>query len=152
MAQCPICNTETAAEAPACPACGYRFMGDSTQQFQVIPLETESKAIPSPNPDESGQEEAASTLTVQYGRQKDMVYRLSGDHAAIGRSPRCEIFLNDMTVSRSHAMLERLGSGWSIQDNGSFNGVWINNAPVDHAMLKNGDVIQIGCFILKYAE
>ena len=89
---------------------------------------------------------------MQYGRQEGVVYELQGDREVVGRSPKCEIFLNDMTVSRSHATLERVGDGWSIQDDGSFNGVWVNNANIDHVMLHDGDIIQIGCFVLKYAQ
>lgn len=54
---------------------------------------------------------------------KRELYSLDGDKAVIGRSPKCEIFLNDMTVSRKHAVLERVAGGWSIQDADSFNGV-----------------------------
>ena len=57
-----------------------------------------------------------------------------------------------MTVSRKHAELERVGDGWSIRDTGSFNGVWVNNTNVDHVMLNDRDVIQIGCFVLRYAK
>ena len=34
----------------------------------------------------------------------------------------------------------------------SFNGVWVNNTNVDHVMLSDRDIIQIGCFVLRYAE
>ena len=57
-----------------------------------------------------------------------------------------------MTVSREHALLERVGDGWSIRDTESFNGVWVNNTNVDHVMLSDRDIIQIGCFVLRYAE
>lgn len=92
------------------------------------------------------------TLTVLQGKQKGIVYSLDGDKAVIGRSPKCEIFLNDMTVSRKHAVLERVAGGWSIQDADSFNGVWVNNTNVDHVMLSDRDIVQIGCFVLRYAE
>ena len=57
-----------------------------------------------------------------------------------------------MTVSREHALLERVGDGWSIRDTESFNGVWVNNTNVDRVMLSDRDIIQIGCFVLRYAE
>ena len=164
MAECPICNTANRDDAKMCQGCGYRFQGESTQQFQAVSVEPEDATAPMPAASVSAAKvavtEAASdnekapvaTLTVKNGRQKGMAYPLTGTRAIIGRSPRCEVFLNDMTVSRSHAILERVGDGWSLQDNGSFNGVWINNEPIDHAMLHSGDVIQIGCFVLKFVD
>ena len=86
------------------------------------------------------------------GKQKGIVYSLEGNKAVIGRSPKCEIFLNDMTVSRKHAVLERVADGWTIKDTDSFNGVWVNNSNVDHVMLSDRDIVQIGCFVLRYAE
>ena len=70
----------------------------------------------------------------------------------IGRAPSNDIFLNDMTVSGKHARVFVRGGRYHIEDTGSFNGVWINNQNVTHAMLKDGDLIQIGSFILKYCE
>ena len=57
-----------------------------------------------------------------------------------------------MTVSRKHAVLERVAGGWTIKDTDSFNGVWVNNANVDHVTLSDRDIVQIGCFVLRYAE
>ena len=162
MITCPICQTTLDQNTTVCPACGYRFQGGSTQQFKTVPLNhtevaeaVEHDGIPlTPSVEETPSHDAQkrSTLTVQYGRQEGVVYELQGDCEVVGRSPKCEIFLNDMTVSRSHATLERVGDGWSIQDDGSFNGVWVNNANIDHVMLHDGDIIQIGCFVLKYAQ
>lgn len=164
MITCPICQTTLDQNANVCPACGYRFQGGTTQQFKTVPLDHTdvAEAVANDEMNEScsldsstslsDQQESKYTLTVQYGRQEGVVYELQGDREVIGRSPKCEIFLNDMTVSRSHATLEKIADGWSIQDDGSFNGVWVNNTNIDHVMLHDGDIIQIGCFVLKYAQ
>lgn len=144
MDRCPVCNSPLNPGDEACAACGYRLQ-DSTEEFKVVSFEPEKADItiaPSSLP----------KLTVLYGKQEGMVYHLEGDQAQIGRSPQCEVFLNDMTVSRKHAMLERMGNDWSIRDTGSFNGVWVNNANVDHVLLNDGDIIQIGCFVLRYTK
>ncbi len=163
MITCPICQTTLDQNAKVCSACGYRFQGGTTQQFKTVPLD-HADVVEAIECDEhaihddllyevsDSQQGKKSTLTVQYGRQEGVVYELQGDREVVGRSPKCEIFLNDMTVSRSHATLERVADGWSIQDDGSFNGVWVNNANIDHVMLHDGDIIQIGCFVLKYAQ
>ncbi len=145
MSTCPVCNSPMGPHDTACKACGYRLQ-ETTQEFQrVLPLDGQEPDVPR-------KASSVPTLTVIYGKQEGIVYPLEGDQATIGRSPKCEVFLNDMTVSRKHALLERVGEGWSIKDADSFNGVWVNNANVDHVMLSDRDVVQIGCFILRYAE
>lgn len=144
MDGCPVCNSPLNPQEETCAACGYRLQ-EATEEFKLVSLEPEKTDIlnvSAPN----------STLTVLYGKQEGIVYQLGGDSASIGRSPKCEVFLNDMTVSRQHAILERVGDGWSIRDTESFNGVWVNNVNVDHVVLADRDIIQIGCFVLRYAE
>ena len=64
----------------------------------------------------------------------------------MGRDPKCDVFLNDMTVSRDHARIEPEGNAFKIIDDDSYNGVWINNENVNSALLHDGDFIQIGAF------
>lgn len=144
MDKCPVCNSPLNPQDEACAACGYRLQ-DATEEFKVVSLEPENADIPNKSA-------STPTLTVLYGKQEGLVYQLTGDSASIGRSPQCDVFLNDMTVSREHALLERVGDDWSIRDTESFNGVWVNNTNVDHVMLHDRDIIQIGCFVLRYAE
>lgn len=144
MKTCPVCNSPMDDSAQSCSSCGYYLQG-STQKFEAVSLETSE-------PETIQVTSTIPTLTVLQGKQKGIVYSLDGNKAVIGRSPKCEIFLNDMTVSRKHAVLERVADGWSIQDTDSFNGVWVNNTNVDHVMLSDRDIIQIGCFVLRYAE
>ena len=144
MNTCPVCNSPLNPQDETCAACGYRLQ-ETTEEFKVVSLEPDNTDIPNasaPNP----------TLMVLYGKQEGLVYQLEGERALIGRSPKCEVFLNDMTVSRKHAILEKVQGGWSIRDAESFNGVWVNHTNVDHVMLSDRDIIQIGCFVLRYTE
>ncbi len=50
---------------------------------------------------------------------------------SIGRSKRCDIYLNDNTVSREHAVLMRRDNGWIITDTGSKAGVYVNSVKTD---------------------
>lgn len=144
MNTCPVCNSPMDQQDAVCKACGYRLQ-DTTEEFTMMPSEPNGSEVPHSS-------SSTPTLTVLYGKQEGLVYRLEGDKAVVGRSPKCEVFLNDMTVSREHAVLERINDGWSIKDADSFNGVWVNNTNVDHVMLTDRDIIQIGCFVLRYAE
>lgn len=63
----------------------------------------------------------------------------------IGRSRECDIFLEDLTVSRHHATINELAQGrYEIVDNHSASGTFINGQRVARAPLNEGDAIQIG--------
>lgn len=139
---CPVCNAPLSESDSACSVCGFKLLG-RTQAFSPIAVQpTENTASA------SILEEA--TLRIVKGPQVGNVFRLSCEQITIGRSPQCDIFLNDMTVSRMHATLDRVSGGYKIVDADSFNGLWVNNFNVKEAALKDGDVIQIGTFCLLY--
>lgn len=74
---------------------------------------------------------------------------------SIGRSKRCDIFLNDSTVSREHAVLLRRDNGWSITDTGSKAGVFVNGEKIsDRTNIYLSDKIRIGSttLVVKRAE
>ena len=78
-----------------------------------------------------------------------MVFDLSDRITTIGRDPSASVFLNDMTVSRKHAIIDfsQLAQGYvTIEDMGSLNGTWIDGAIVNKAVLRDGSTIQIGTF------
>jgi pSer/pThr/pTyr-binding forkhead associated (FHA) protein len=70
----------------------------------------------------------------------------------IGRSPECGIFLDDVTVSRKHAVFTRDGDHWKLDDQGSLNGTFVNRERVDSAALSDGDELQIGKYRLTYIQ
>ena len=89
-------------------------------------------------------------LSIIKGPQTGNVFRLKGPVVTIGRDPANSIFLNDMTVSRSHARIEFTSSGAVIEDLGSLNGTWVDGAIVTSAVLRDGSTVQIGTFTLVY--
>jgi pSer/pThr/pTyr-binding forkhead associated (FHA) protein len=63
----------------------------------------------------------------------------------IGRSRECDIFLEDLTVSRLHATIKEYAYGeYEIVDNRSATGTFVNGHPVKCHRLQEGDIIQIG--------
>jgi len=91
-------------------------------------------------------------VVVHRGANKGSRYLISEERTSIGRSPESEIFLDDVTVSRSHAVIERNGSVFSLNDLGSLNGTYINNQSLKTAPLTCGDEIQIGKFHLIFVS
>jgi pSer/pThr/pTyr-binding forkhead associated (FHA) protein len=127
-----------------CSVCGFHFQ-EATQEFAAISVE--------PDQDTSVNENAnTATLRVCYGKQEGLVFKLGTGTIELGRSPKCDVILNDMTVSRNHAEIEKIDGEWLITDLDSFNGVWVNNKPVKNAVLHDGDLLQIGCFVIRFSE
>ena len=91
-------------------------------------------------------------LTIIKGPQTGNVFELEGTETTVGRDPANGIFLNDMTVSRSHAKIIRSVAGTVIEDLGSLNGTWVDGAIVNGAPLHDGSSVQIGTFTLIYHE
>ena len=87
-----------------------------------------------------------TVLTVIRGPQTGVAFVLEPRTLVVGRDPQCDVFLNDMTVSRDHARIEPAGSAFQIVDDDSYNGVWVNNKNVRSALLHDGDFLQIGAF------
>ena len=64
----------------------------------------------------------------------------------------CEIFLDDVTVSRRHAVVTRGADGFTLHDEGSLNGTYVNRRRVESAKLEDGDEVQIGKYKLTFLE
>ena len=68
----------------------------------------------------------------------------------VGRSPEADVFLDDVTVSRDHAVLVHRHGGWYLDDSGSLNGTYVNRKRIDSHRLEDGDELQIGKYKLTY--
>jgi hypothetical protein len=77
-------------------------------------------------------------------------FPLRGDRMVIGRSPEAAIFLDDVTVSREHAVLVRRANGWYLDDSGSLNGTYVNRKRIDSHRLEDSDELQVGKYKLTY--
>jgi pSer/pThr/pTyr-binding forkhead associated (FHA) protein len=68
----------------------------------------------------------------------------------IGRRPDADVFLDDVTVSRDHALLIRRASEWYLDDCGSLNGTYVNRSRIDSQRLADADELQIGKYKLTF--
>lgn len=85
-------------------------------------------------------------LVVRKGPQPGEKFFIDRAQLSVGRDPESDIFLNDMTVSRAHAVLDLAGGTVTVRDVGSLNGTYVNGVIVDSAPLSSGDVVQVGTF------
>lgn len=71
-------------------------------------------------------------------------HELRGE-AVIGRSTDCDVWINDLGVSRRHAKVELRPDGrWFVYDLKSRNGVFLRDVAVNDQILSDGDVLKIG--------
>ncbi len=138
MTDCPRCGTQTPSGATTCPDCGARVEG-ATQSFEPV------VASASPTPMDVEIDEGP-VLVVRKGAEVGERFYVDRERLTVGRDPRSDIFLNDVTVSRHHAVLGNVAGEVEIEDAGSLNGTYVNGVCVDKALLASGDVVQIGMF------
>lgn len=92
----------------------------------------------------------SAMIFIHRGAQKGARFLITSDGATIGRSTESAIFLDDVTVSRKHASIDKIGTHFHFRDNASLNGSYINNETVAEKALVSGDEIQIGKFHLLF--
>ena len=89
----------------------------------------------------------AGILLVLKGAGVGGRYLLDAAETKIGRDINNEICLDDITVSRSHALISK-SDGYTIKDLGSLNGTYLNAVVVREAVINPGDEVQIGKYHL----
>lgn len=93
----------------------------------------------------------SAMLIVIAGPNRGARFLIDSDETSIGRDPKSDIFLDDVTVSRVHAKISRSTKGdFAVQDCGSLNGSYLNAHQITESNLAVGDEIQIGKFRLTY--
>jgi diguanylate cyclase (GGDEF)-like protein len=98
--------------------------------------------------EESG--EACLVLIYPPGPIMGKKFTLDAEEIVCGRGADCDIQIDRDSVSRRHARLFRTGSGWEVEDLGSTNGSYINDAPIDRCQLRDGDFLKVGAAIFKF--
>lgn len=87
----------------------------------------------------------AASLVVKRPRLAEVRVPLERGETVIGRDPRCDIVLQDESVSRRHACIRRNDGGYfEIEDLGSRNGVLVDDERVDRMVLIDGDTFIVG--------
>jgi pSer/pThr/pTyr-binding forkhead associated (FHA) protein len=94
---------------------------------------------------------AGPALVVRSGGGRaGETFRPAGERTLIGRSPECDIFLDDVTVSRRHAELRADAGRFTISDLGSLNGTFVNRRRIESIELQDDDEVQIGKYRMTF--
>jgi hypothetical protein len=155
---CPECGFANGEGANFCQRCGASLRadqdpthpgegaGDSVtatyridESGELVPVELEDVTARGP----------ALVVRAGGGRVGES-FPIEGERMSIGRRPDSAVFLDDITVSRDHALLIRRGDDWHLDDCGSLNGSYVNRERIESHRLEDGDELQIGKYKLSY--
>ena len=152
MAQlCPECGFANGEGANFCQNCGAALQGGGEpgesvtatyridESGELVPLELGEVTAHGP----------ALVIRAGGGRVGES-FALRGERMSIGRRPDSEVFLDDITVSRDHALLIHRGEHWHLDDCGSLNGTYVNRERIDSHRLEDSDEVQIGKYKLTF--
>jgi pSer/pThr/pTyr-binding forkhead associated (FHA) protein len=142
---CTNCGHPNRDDARFCAECGHPLQEDVTVTLPPTEAEEEvHEEFPFPHDElETGQ----ALLLVKRGPNAGSTFLLDQGTTTVGRSTEGDVFLDDVTVSRKHAIFERRADGgWFVRDVGSLNGTYVNGEQVDETKLASGDEVQIGRF------
>jgi pSer/pThr/pTyr-binding forkhead associated (FHA) protein len=145
---CSECGFQNSEAANFCARCGAmleREGGDAEQTLSYTPEQIADDAAPGVE----GVEGPALVVRSGGGRSGES-FQLRGGKTTIGRSPDCDIFLDDVTVSRRHAVVTEAGGRFVIEDLGSLNGTFLNRHRIEQAPLSDDDELQIGKYRLVF--
>jgi len=131
---CQRCGAFLTSAEPAGPATANYRVGE-TGEIEPIDLD-----------DFTG---SALVIRAGGGRVGES-FPLERERMSVGRRPDADIFLDDVTVSRDHALLVRRADEWYLDDCGSLNGTYVNRARIESHRLADGDELQVGKYKLAF--
>jgi hypothetical protein len=146
---CPECGFQNPMSANYCARCGAHLVKGEEPSDVTMTYTIEENAAESGPLGEVAVEGPALVVRSGGGRAGEH-FAPAGPRTLIGRSPDCDVFLDDVTVSRRHAVLVEEGGRFSIEDQGSLNGTFVNRHRIDRAELEDGDEVQIGKYRLTF--
>ena len=150
---CPECGFINREGANFCQKCGAHLVdekqGDQTTITYKVDETGELKPV---DLDEVVASEGAALVIRSGGGRAGESFAIEGDRMTIGRSPDAAVFLDDVTVSRNHALLVKRRDGLYVDDLGSLNGTYVNRRRIESHKLQSGDDLQVGKYKLTYLE
>ncbi len=153
MAQhCPECGFANAEGANYCQRCGAFLAqadpppGATTASYRV----GETGELEQVDLEDVIEREGATLVIRAGGGRAGETFPLERDRLTVGRRPESDIFLDDVTVSRDHAVLVHRGHDYHLDDLGSLNGTYVNRRRIESHKLVDGDELQIGKYKLAF--
>jgi hypothetical protein len=153
---CPECGFLNGEGANYCQRCGAN-LGAQTQVQQpesttaTYRVGETGELIPVDVADIATHGHAALVIR-SGGNRVGESFPLEGDRMTVGRRPDSDVFLDDVTVSRDHALVVKRGGDFYLDDLGSLNGTYVNRRRIESHKLSDGDELQIGKYKLTFLQ
>ena len=148
---CPECGFQNPETANYCSRCGTLLVKDEPGGETTMTYTPEDVADETGLGIEDVGHDGPALVVRSGGGRAGEHFMPEGEQTTIGRSPDCDIFLDDVTVSRRHAVLVERDGGFFIEDQGSLNGTFVNRRRIEApTRLENGDELQIGKYRLSF--
>lgn len=148
--KCRRCGHENEPGANYCSSCGAP-LGPEEETTVSLELIEDRRQLEDELGDLLDQLPAGvGMLVVRRGPNAGSTFVLEGDVTTLGRHPDSDIFLDDVTVSRRHAVVRRGPDGYELADVGSLNGTYLDHERVETAALQDMNEVQIGRFVLTF--
>jgi hypothetical protein len=153
---CPECGFVNAEGANYCQRCGAFLAGlregetpGNEPTTATYRIDETGELVPVDVEEVVTQEGAALVIRAGGGRVGES-FPLTRDRMTIGRRPDSDVFLDDVTVSRDHALLVKRAGDIYLDDLGSLNGTYVNRQRIESHRLEDGDELQVGKFKLTF--
>jgi hypothetical protein len=147
---CQECGFQNPEAANYCARCGAPLVKDEGGVETTQTFTPEEGSLDAGEALEDLGVKGPALVVRSGGGRAGETFHPDGERTTIGRSPECGIFLDDVTVSRRHAVLVRRDGHFFIEDQGSLNGTFVNRRRVESAELEDGDELQIGKYRLTF--
>jgi hypothetical protein len=149
---CPECGFQNPEAANYCSKCGALLIREEPGAHTTMTFTPEEEAEDESLSLEGLRIEGPALVVRAGGGRAGETFALGHDRTSLGRAPECEVFLDDVTVSRRHSVITRGPDGFTLHDEGSLNGTYVNRRRVESAKLEDGDEVQIGKYKLTFLE
>jgi pSer/pThr/pTyr-binding forkhead associated (FHA) protein len=150
--ECGFVNAEGSNYCQKCGAYLAREPGGEEQPTTMTYTVDETGELQPVDIDEVVESVGAALVIRSGGGRAGESFTVEEERVSVGRTPDAAIFLDDVTVSRNHALIVRRQDGYYIDDLGSLNGTYVNRRRIESHKLSDGDEIQVGKFKLSYLE
>jgi hypothetical protein len=148
---CPECGFVNVDGANYCQKCGaFLQSGEARGEPSTATYKIGETGEYEPVKIEDAVAQGAAIVVRAGGGRVGETFPLQGERLSIGRRPDSDIFLDDVTVSRDHALLVLRGGDYYLDDLGSLNGTYVNRQRVESRRLVDGDELQVGKYKLTY--
>ena len=150
---CSECGFVNPEGANYCQKCGAYLGRPEGEDASTMAYKVGEKGEYEPVDVTDEVDRAGAALVVRSGGGRaGESFVVDRDRMSIGRTPDAAVFLDDVTVSRNHALIVRRDDGLYIDDLGSLNGTYVNRRRIESHKLDDGDEIQVGKYKLSYLE